>query len=245
MSISGPRCLVLAAILRIAPALVLLCGFTAPAGIAHGETVERLPAELLQKMMDWPAVGKFQESVLWTLDAYERNEGTVLLSDVTIAESRHAASVRAARIGRIMRYDLNEDGRVTRAEIVAGSQLPEPKDKHSRDWQRWSYDQFSANIWTYNYMQADTNHDDQIDFTELLANAKTNPNGVHLYPGLAAMKVFFAQDPDHDGRLTHAEANDIAAEIFDQFDRDHNGTIAGVEMQSLEEAWRTAVREEQ
>src|SRR5690349_16857079 len=97
----------------LAAALLLALGLGGFSHTARPEARANLSAGLLRAMRGATDVEDFRKRVVSLLDRFERVEGSVLRSDLAIADARDVARRRAAFIGSVMATDANEDGRVT------------------------------------------------------------------------------------------------------------------------------------
>jgi hypothetical protein len=219
------------------PLLLLALGLCADA--AQSQPTANLPATLLWEMLRASDIDDYRRAVVALVASYERVEGTVLVSDLVIAEARDAAFGRAASLGRIMSYDFDEDGRVSRAEIAEGfPDRAEPKHGYPNEWQRWVNDQTLTLNRRNALAQVDADGSGAIDFAEAFSASKLRHGP--SYSRLRAVRALFDRDPDQDGRLTNREAEAIAADLFNGFDVDRNGKIDGAEQSVLSAACNSA-----
>jgi Ca2+-binding EF-hand superfamily protein len=156
------------------------------------------------------------------------NDGVLTSADQDRMQQRFAAGMRATRISLIMRADLDGDGVVTRDEAVkyvmsTSLSVPLQGDEAGR--------QSRIDHAVDDFMKADLDHDGVIDAAEMLAYAKQNSVAARTFTN-AAFEAMLARAAD--GKVTLAQFDAAAEEVFHRADTDGDGVISREES----EAWR-------
>ncbi len=133
-------------------------------------------------------------------------------SDIDGARLRREAATRAARVQSVLKYDLDGDGVVSRAEIEEGM----APSKSSRG--------FAGQI--ERIMAQDANGDGRIEIAEVLAGTTSVRRNATQTDRL---KDLLSLDPNVDGRLTGNELEAIGQKIFAAYDSDGDGSISDEE----------------
>jgi Ca2+-binding EF-hand superfamily protein len=162
-----------------------------------------------------------------------------VVSNADLEQQRilNAASDRAHAIRELLRYDLDGDGVVTRAEVVQvetqrkrleareDPRLPGILPHEAQILQR--IDQAADST-----MRADLNKDGRIDWLEMLAFAKQASIGsIASYEPTYRMIMSF--DEDGDGAVTIDEFDRAAERVFRAIDVDKDGTLSKEEIDAF------------
>jgi Ca2+-binding EF-hand superfamily protein len=163
-------------------------------GITSGMGIERYLADLVQPIR-----------------SYGSTPGILTRADVDLERRKEQAETRANALSEVMRYDLDGDGMVTRAEIQqavarAGNGRP---DRTADDLMN----------------RYDGNGDDRITQAEIATATVDSPR---LYQ-VVRLEAVLALDPNKEGRLTIDELTAIGREAFGKIDTDHDGQISPAE----------------
>ena len=153
------------------------------------------------------------------------NDGVLTSADRDRLQQRFAAGVRANHVNLIMRADLDGDGVVTRDEavkyVMSTSLAVAPQgDEAAR--QRRIDDAVD------DFMKADLNHDGVIDAAEMLASAKQPRSAAPAFTN-TALEAILARAPD--GKVTLAQFDAAAEEVFHGADTDGDGVISPEEFE--------------
>jgi Ca2+-binding EF-hand superfamily protein len=163
-------------------------------GITSGMGIERYLADLVQPIR-----------------SYGSTPGILTRADIELERRKEQAAARASALSEVMRYDLDGDGVVTRAEI---------RQAVVRDGNGRPDRTVDELIDRY-----DANGDDRITQAEISTAADDSPR---LYQ-VARLDALLTLDPSGDGRLTIDELTTIGREVFGRFDTDHDGQISPAE----------------
>ncbi|MCK1638174.1 hypothetical protein IVA95_11330 [Bradyrhizobium sp. 157] len=145
-----------------------------------------------------------------------------------------AASVRARAIGELLRYDLDGDRVVTRAEVVQAETKRirfETRQDPRRPKVELSILQ-QIDRAADDRMRADLNKDGRIDWHEMLAFAKQTPiYDLPEYESTYGMIMSF--DEDGNGAVTIEELDRAAERVFHLIDVDKDGTFSKTEIETF------------
>lgn len=158
------------------------------------------------------------------------SDGVVSNADLEQYRVETAAAGRAYAIGELLRYDLDGDGIVTRAEVV---QVETRRLRSARKDPRLAQDELSilqridqaADL----RMRADLNKDGRIDWPEMQAFAKQAPalSELSFEP---TFRMIMSFDKDGDGAVTIEEFDHAAERVFHAIDVDKDGTLSNNEI---------------
>lgn len=167
---------------------------------------------------------QFIASVLQELRQVDKNLDGLTAAEIDDAVTLSEAQARANALQRIYRQDLNNDGRVTRAEV---ERVMESNDYSGRRFGNRAREaelyQKSLDRQVDELMKADTNGDGAIDFTEA-RNSKNKYEGNNYIADRA--RELLSLDPNKDGRLTAQELENMARNAFAIVDIDGNSVIS-------------------
>lgn len=146
--------------------------------------------------------------------------------DIDDARLKEEAAARASRAQNVLRYDLDADGSVTRAEVetvmTSNSSSPRNLDRQIDG-----------------IMAQDRNGDGRIEISEILAD----PPMVRRNAGLSVqLQDLLSLDPDKDGKLTGNELEAIGRQIFAGYDTDGDGSISEEESAAWQKSRREALQ---
>lgn len=164
-----------------------------------------IPDVLLSQFHSGSTIEQYVAQVVAKLRIADRDGNGLDRVDVDFERQTAQASVRASAIGDILRYDLNADLKVTRAELE--QVFPGKADYR---------EQSIAHVIERN----DANGDGAITIEEA---ADASMRDRHKDSSLEAL---LALDPNRDGRLMPAELQNIAQHAFKIVDQDSNGVIS-------------------
>jgi hypothetical protein len=143
---------------------------------------------------------------------YDRDGNGLDQAEIALELQRGQAQARAHALFRVLRYDLNADGIVERAEIAASL-----SEQDGANVARETQEVFESH---------DGNGDGRITLAELMSAGVGQAQGDH---SIAQLRTLLALDPNRDGRLTAAELRALGEAMFASVDRDGDGRISGVE----------------
>ncbi|TMJ94269.1 MAG: hypothetical protein E6G74_23205 [Alphaproteobacteria bacterium] len=157
--------------------------------------------------------------------------------------SQAAASSRASAIGELLRYDLDGDGVVTRAEVVQREtqrvrfETRENPALATRGIPSLAKDE----LWIPQRiddradfrMRADLNKDGRIDWPEMLAFAKPYPQYPIYRQDEPIYRMIMSFDEDGDGAVTIEEFEQAAKRVFHFMDVNKDGTLSKNEIDAF------------
>lgn len=189
------------------------------------QTANAAPTDILDERLHAGAtIEQYVAQVVAPLRSADRMGDGLDHGDVIFAKLRTAAQQRAGEIGRVLRYDLDGDLKVTREEI----------------------DQSQSNVLVMARRQSaseselsryDKDGDGTITIQEAAANATRNRRSDYQLSGLLAL------DPNSDGQLTAKELRKLAERHFSTVDTDDDGKISPDEFAPIAQRKRTAMME--
>lgn len=171
---------------------------------------------------------------------------SVTLADVDLDEAKTQAQIRAGGVQKVLVFDLDGDGVVSREEVerLTDAQIARASDRGDGS-RRWT-DDHTRNEMLGHILVYDADRDGLITFQEMLSGAKTNPESVAAQrrgrPN-AIVRYMIGQDPDGDGRLVIAEAEAIVRRDFAFIDTDGNGELSNNEIREYDKATRAQIED--
>lgn len=209
--------------MRRAVPIVCLAALLAVAFPAHSQDVTpRPPAEI-----DADLLATIQNDTLESFIAKllapirrAREPGRLTRQELTDRAVAERAAQRAQEVTEILRYDLDGDGVLVRAEaeqasVYSGRPGNEPG---RRNWEQVRGEQLLERIF-----EADGNADDRIDLAEMLAWADKQADQPNRKSTLQELALEL--DANGDGATTVAEAETRARQLFARYDLDGDGVI--------------------
>lgn len=138
--------------------------------------------------------------------------GVLTHSDIALEEQRSRALVRQIIKGKLLRFDLNGDEIVTKAEFLGAG-------GHADYWDKKTiFDRY------------DVNRDDRVSVPEGAKASLANQD--RRGDPLPMMELLLNRDPDGDGRLTTLELESLGRSAFSAIDTDGNGVISQTEYEA-------------
>lgn len=167
---------------------------------------------------------RFTEEAKRALRRYDEKGDGLDAEDIELKRLRRQARERAESVKDILRYDLDGDFDLDRAEIVRAV----PSDFWTNDG-RWASnaDQRLRQLFsTY-----DTDGDERIERDEIF-HAPLPQANLYLLEGLRAT---LARDPGADGHMVEAELAQVAKQLFAAADANSDGIVTIAELEAQEE----------
>ncbi len=214
---------------RLIAGFMVACALTigAPAVRAQSSAAElaALPDKLPMGRGD---IGheQFMAEVLRPFEASDSDRNGLNAADIN--RSEQVAGVRRPPVvASVLKYDWNNDGKVTRDE-VARAAAREVRNIGPKAETRIA--ELVARV-----MKADRNSDDTVTFAEMLV---PEPDAGPTPASRAAdqARALLALDPDKDGTLTRAEMVALAEAWFAVIDSNHDDFIDGLESTAYQRA---------
>lgn len=167
---------------------------------------------LLDQIRSGVTIEQYLAQQLSPLRAADRDGDGLDRDDIALVNARRRSEGRASRIGRILRYDLNGDLKVSRAEMLRAA-TGEPEN----------IDRFVDNEF------------DELDFDgdDVITLAEASDAGEEEASGRQSLEKLLELDPNADGRLTAAELRHLAEGVFNSVDRDGDGKISADEYRAV------------
>lgn len=206
-------------ILCAVAACALSLNASAPALSAAARDYASIPPALVKKIHAGVTREQFISSVMQELRQIDKNVDGLTAAEIEDTVMLSEAQARANALQRIYRQDLNNDGRVTRAEV---EHVTQNNDYGNRILENPQY-QKARERQVDELMKADTNGDGSIDFNE--ARSFKNKYEGNNYTADRARELL-SLDPNKDGRLTAQELETMARNAFALVDIDGNSVIS-------------------
>lgn len=206
-----------------APAAVPTAAPATPAGAPGAMTdaqrqaaIAKAPALFFQVL----APNRKVDAILTTMDGLlsqidTDHNGTIDGADLKAVEDMQALRARVGKVGRLLSYDIHNNGKVTRADVEAGVR---------RETQPAAQVPAAMQARVEAIMRADLNHDGTIDFEEMrtlapeearppvrnpveqILTLSANGKSVSVDEVRATFRAFVAAiDADNDGMVSEAE----------------------------------------
>ncbi len=195
---------------------------------AKAEILAKAPAIFYQLVAPGrrvDAVQRTMDGLVDQLDA-DRN-GVIDAGDQKALDDLRAVNMRANKVERILRYDIHNTGKVTRADVEAGLRRDIPVASQTPAAMQTQVDAF---------MRADLNHDGVIDFDEMRT---LSPDELRIpFKGPAEQVVALAPD----GKSIPVK--DVKArfgEFLRVIDANGDGTISEDEYKAIQPMAQTAM----
>jgi EF hand len=185
----------------------------------------------LMRLTSGLALEQYIANSLAELRQLDKNADGLVVAEIEAAEILAQAQERASNLQRLYGFDLNDDGKVERAEV---ERVTESRDGFVRD-RRIATD--IVRIQVAEIMKADRNGDGVIDFAEARASKQSNGKDHRTDRARQLLKL----DPDRDGRLTAKELETLARNAFAVVDADGNSLISLGEYEDFSKVARKAV----
>ena len=214
-----------AAILAVAPAMARTAQPVQPASHPHtvkAETRADAQAKIAQHFA--------------RIDA--NHDGFITKAEIDALQAQRASKMekRAERFDPakvFARLDANKDGKITQAEAEAAhnARVAARGGQPARA---------SAVAFGGLFARADTNHDGAITRAEFDAAPRPQHAGMQqagMHHGFAG-RMFEMADVNKDGRVSLAEAQQVALQHFDRADLNHDGTLTPEERQQARQQFR-------
>ncbi len=176
---------------------------------------------------------EIEKHLLTMFDQADFDGGGVMQSDYERAARVRNAQQRAARITAILRYDLNGDGKVTRAEVIevethppltqVGAPPAAPAPAQNSDASQQVVDRLMA---------LDANRDGALVLSEMLsfANEQTQRTASRYKSELTLPKFL---DEDGDGAVSRAEFKALFDHVFQAADGNNDDRLSPGEREIL------------
>lgn len=193
-----------------------------PATSAPERNYASIPPALVKKIHAGLTREQFISSVMQELRQIDKNVDGLTAAEIDDVVMVGEAQSRANALQRVYRQDLNNDGRVTRAEV---ERVMQNNDYNNRMFENPQY-QKARDRQVDEMMKADTNGDGAIDFNEA-RESKNKYEGTNYVADRA--RELLALDPNKDGRMTATELETLARNAFAIVDIDGNSVISYAE----------------
>jgi Ca2+-binding EF-hand superfamily protein len=188
-----------------------------PPNVKAGEIAD----PLLAQFHAGSTIEQYIAQVVTALRTADRDGNGLDRADIDLMRQTARASVRASAIAEVLRYDLDGDLKVTRAELEQSF----PGRANNRE-------QSIARMMERN----DADGDGAISIEEAAAASVRDRYGDFSLDALLAL------DPDRDGKLMPAELQKLAQHAFEIVDQDGNGVISKDEDAAIAERRNQAAR---
>lgn len=220
-------------------AVGLVCVFLSEASAQS--SVDILAEEWLNRRLlysvrpgyDWP---KVQQHMLGLFLSVDREGNGVSSVSYEHDRLREKASFATGLIGSKLRMDLNNDGDVSREEVVTSlavmaSRLEASPDRRNRVYPSPEKRLAKLSELVKGAMKDDLDGDGVISFSEIRASADATMNQKHFH--LFSIRVLLpgGLDRDGDGVITSVEWNDAVRSAFQKIDTDGNEELSREEIQ--------------
>jgi alpha-tubulin suppressor-like RCC1 family protein/Ca2+-binding EF-hand superfamily protein len=183
-------------------------------------TIEEIPLPFRAIRAEYPE--DFVGQALQIIRRYARDKQSLYKEDIDAWAKKTSDAESRERVQKIIRFDRNLDGKVSRQEVVETltnqfeGRHPELITRHIDD-----------------IMAADTNGDGVVTIAEMAAyDPHKNNSSTRLRASLNPESIF-ALDPNHDGKLTLNEMEKLAWKAFKTMDFDGDGILSSSELEAV------------
>jgi len=216
---------------KIAPALALVLlatGASAGSDAVGQSRADKIPAKVLLDRMS----GTRNAYIAAAMQPFWRSTGQDLVldrGDIERAKQRAGAVYRVTQLGKILKFDLDGDGKVTRREI----------DDTFRGDRKYTPDR--AEKLFQSFAAYDINGDGAISIKEILTGSEQQKDTGNIRRSRSRTRLLddmLALDPNGDGQLTGNELERLLRAAYTAFDRDGNGVFSAEEAKRLNKVKR-------
>lgn len=193
---------------------------------ARYASVEEIPAPLRMSFGGEGYREGYIHQILIQLRRAGTDHKTLTKADIERSREQILRQQRREQVSRILAYDINFDGTVTRDEVIESieRQYSGQLERHGLSSET-RLKELADNV-----MKQDANADDTITYAEMAQVAENERKGSRD----ATLENLLALDPNADGTLEISELETLALKAFNTIDVDGDGIASGDERKKLQ-----------
>lgn len=194
---------------------------------------------------EWITLDEVRARATPLFDNADLDGGGISQADYDLSDVVRNALQRSGHIQSILRDDLNGDGRVTRAEFTQAHYREARRPIMSSGVRIEPSEAQVAQVLDQiveRGMKADTNRDDVIDWSEMVADARARVDLGH--PSAPREPALLILDGNGDGTVTKVEFMRVLERAFDTADADRDGRLSREERGKIQPMANQFLREQ-